>query len=280
MKPIVVRIISLALIGVTLSLVGAATAAAATVRVSLTRHGPVISGPTEWRPGSVRIQAISRENDQEVTLLRFRRGYSYTDFLADGRRAHGHGAGARAAIAHVLAHVIFAGGIDLYRGQSASFNVNVTTGTYYLGEMTARPQLTAIHVHGASSNTQVHSTATITATNGGYRSSGQLPAQGTITIANASSALQRLNLIPVEPGTTRAQVLRYIRATGGKPNAPAPPFALRSAQLGTADISPHQQMQLSYHLPAGTYVAIDFDQDMRTNRPEALEGMVAVVTLR
>jgi hypothetical protein len=39
-------------------------------------------------------------------------------------------------------------------------------------------------------------------------------------------------------------------------------------------------MQLTYRLYAGTYVAIDFDHDMRTGRPEALEGMVAVITLR
>jgi hypothetical protein len=39
-------------------------------------------------------------------------------------------------------------------------------------------------------------------------------------------------------------------------------------------------MQLSYRLPAGTYAAIDFDEDMHTGRPEALEGLAAIVTLR
>jgi hypothetical protein len=39
-------------------------------------------------------------------------------------------------------------------------------------------------------------------------------------------------------------------------------------------------MQLTYRLPAGTYVALDLDQDLQTGRPESLEGLVAVVTLR
>lgn len=264
---------------VVLALAGTAAAASSTTRVVLTKHGPVVSGPTTWRPGAARIQAISQANDQEVTLLRLEPGYTFADFLADGRKAQGHGAAARAAIAHVFAHVVFAGGIDLFRGQSAGFSVDVSSGTYYLGEMTTRPQLTPIHVRGARSRASIRSTATVTATDSGYRTSGDLPAHGTITFANASNTPQRLNLIPVETGTTPAQIVRYVRATGGRDNAP-PPFALRGPQLGTADLSPHRRMQLSYRLPAGTYAAIDFDQDMRTGRPEALEGMAAVVTLR
>jgi hypothetical protein len=263
-----------------LALATAATAASSTVSVVLTKHGPVVTGPTSWRPGAAHIQATSQQNDQEVTLLRFRRGYSYAQFLADGRKAHGHTAAARAATARVFAHVIFAGGIDLFRGQSAGFSVDVTPGTYYLGEMTTRPQLAPIHVRGTRVNARHASSATIDATGSGYRVEGRLPAHGTITIENTSRAPQRLNLIPVKTGTTRAQVQRYIRATGGHDNASPPPFALNGPQLGTADLSPHQQMQLTYRLPAGTYAAIDFDQNMRTGRPEALEGMVAVVTLR
>jgi hypothetical protein len=263
-----------------LAVVATATAASPSTHVLLTGHGPRISGPTTWHPGIARVEATSQTNDQEITLLRFRAGYTYADFLADGRKAHGAGAAARAAVSRVFANVIFAGGIDLFRGQSAAFSVDVGRGTYYLGEMTRRPQLTRIHVRGARASERVRSAATISETNAGYRISGTLPAQGAITIANTSGRPQRLNLIPVEAGTTRADVLRYLRATGGRDNAPPPPFARKGAQLGTADFSPHRQMQLSYRLPAGTYAAIDLDQDMRTGRPESLEGMIAVVTLR
>jgi hypothetical protein len=36
----------------------------------------------------------------------------------------------------------------------------------------------------------------------------------------------------------------------------------------------------TFSLPAGTYALIDFDQNMTNGRPEALEGMYAVATLR
>jgi hypothetical protein len=262
-----------------LTLIATATAASSTVRVVLTKHGPVLAGPTSWRPGATRIQATSKQNDQEVTLLRLRPGYSYAQFLADGRRAQSHNAAARRAVAHVYENVIFVGGIDLFRGQSASFSVDVSRGTYYLGEMTAHPHLTPIHVHGARLTERIASAATVTASNMGYRITGHLPAHGTISIVNTSRAPQRLNLIPVKPGTTRMQLLRYVRKHGGGEHAPPPPFALNGPQIGTADLSPHQQMQLTYRLPEGTYAAIDLDRDMRTGRPEALAGMLAVVTL-
>jgi hypothetical protein len=253
---------------------------AASVRVLLTDRGPRISGPTRWQPGAVRISATSQLADQEVTLLHFRHGYSYADFLADGKKAQGHGAAARAAIERVFAHTVFDGGLDLFRGQSASFTVDLAPGTYYLGEMTNRPQLTAIHVGGATTAHKIRSAATITATDSGYHVRSRLPANGTIAFVNASVRPHRLNLIPVKPGTTRAQLMAYIRKNGDGETAPPPPFALPGPQIGTADLSPHRRMHLTYRLPAGTYAAIDFDHDMRTGRPEALEGLATIVTLR
>lgn len=269
-----------ATLALSLTAAASATTTPATPTVTLTSRGPVVDGPTTWSPGGVRIAASSRLADQEVTLLRFRPGYTYGDFLADARKARGHGTTARAAVAHVLAHTVFAGGLDLFRGQSAGFTVTVHPGTYYLGEMTNPPQLTAIHVAGAPSRTAVDTGATITATDHGYRVTGRLPANGTITFANTSSRPHRVNLIPVQQGTTRSQAIAYIRETGGRDNAPPPSFALRGPQIGTADLSPHQRMQLSYRLPPGTYVALDVGRNAQTGRPEALEGLVTVVRLR
>lgn len=257
-----------------------AAASTPTVSVTLGAHGPTIVGPTRWHPGPVRIAASSREADQEVTLLHFRPHYTYADFVADGKRSQGHGAAARTAVEHVFANTVFDGGIDLFRGQSADFTVTLKPGIYYLGEMTDRPQLTRIRVTGDRSTATTPSAATITATDGAYRVAGQLPANGTITIANASRRPHRANLIPVKPGTTRAALGAYIRRTGGNDNAPAPPFALNGPQLGTADTSPGRRMQLTYDLPAGTYALVDFDHDLKTGRPDTLEGMYAVVTLR
>lgn len=279
-RPLAIAVASL------LAILAAAAASAATrtspsgVHVVLTHTGPHISGPTNWRAGAIRIDAISQAPDQEVTLLHFRRGYTYANFLADGKKAQAHGSTARAAIDRVFAHTIFDGGLDLFTGQAATFTALVSPGTYYLGEMTTRPQLTAIHVTGAPASDRLRSAATVTATNHSFRVGGRLPAHGTITFVDASSRPHRLNLIPVEASTTHAEVIAYLRRTGGRDNTPPPPFALETPQLGTAEVSPRRRMQLTYDLPAGTYIAVDFDHDMSTGRPEALEGLARIVTLR
>jgi len=251
------------------------------VTATLTRRGPAITGPHRWRPGAARIAVVSHVPDEELALLHFRPGYSYARFLADGAHAQGHTAAARTAVQRIFAETVFDGGVDLFTGQTASFTATVQPGTYYLGEMTSRPHFTPIHVAGAPHTARLLSAAVITATDSGYRlDHSTLPSNGTITIRNAGARPHRLNLIPVKPGTTRAQLGAYLRKTGARDNAPPPPFALKGPQLGIADISTHQQMQLSYKLPAGKYALIDFNQNMTNGRPEALEGMYAIATLR
>jgi hypothetical protein len=251
------------------------------VTVTMTKNGPTVAGPTTWHPGAARISVRSRVADQETTLLHFRAGYSYAKFVADGRAARGHSTSARAALQRIFANTVFDGGVDLFPGQSASFTVTVRPGTYYLGEMTTQPQLTPIHVAGAPLAATPTSAALVTATDSGYGIPARaLPAHGTITIRNAGNRPHRLNFIPVRRGTTRAQLGAYLRKTRARDNAPPPPFALNGPQLGTADLSGHQQMRLTYALPAGTYALIDFNQDMTNGRPEALEGMYAIATLR
>ena len=253
---------------------------APSVTVTLGSHGPTIAGPTRWHPGPVRIGAASRLPDQELVLLHFRPGYSYAQFQADGVLAQGHTPAARAALARVFAHTVLDGGVNVFPGTPASFTVDVRPGTYYLGELVLRPELTPIHVAGRASTAQSASAGVVTATDAGYRLAATLPARGTITIRNAGERPHRLNLIPVKPGTTRTQLGAYLRKTGAADNAPPPPFALHRAQVGTADLSAHHQMQLTYKLPPGEYALIDFDHDMTTGRPQALEGMYAITTLR
>jgi hypothetical protein len=259
---------------------GASTSTIApSVKVMLGSQGPTIAGPTNWHPGPVRIAAASRLPDQELVLLHFRRGYGYAQFQADGAVAQGHTRAARAALARIFAHTIFDGGVNVFPGTPASFTVDVRPGTYYLGELVRRPELTPIHVAGPSSTAQSASAGVITATDAGYRLAATLPAHGTITIRNAGTQLHRLNLIPIKRGTTRTQLAAYIRKTAGNDNAPPPPFALKGAQLGTSDISPRRQMQLTYDLPAGEYAILDFNHDLKTGRADTLEGLYAVVTL-
>jgi len=263
------------------TLTGISSAAVApTVTATLGSHGAAIVGPTDWRSGPIRIAASTRLPDQELVLLHFRPGYGYNRFQADGIRAHGHTASARSALARIFANTIFDGGVDVFPSRSATFSVNVHRGTYYLGELLQRPELTAIHVAGPTATTALAHASLVTETDSRYRLPADLPAHGTLTIHNAGHALHRLNLIPVVQGTTRAQLGAYIRKTHGNDNAPPPSFALEGPQVGTADLSPGHTMQLSYSLPAGRYAVLDFDRDMKTGRPDTLEGMYAVVTLR
>ena len=260
---------------------GASTAAVApSVTVTLGSHGPTIAGPTRWHPGLVRIAAASRLPDQELVLLHFVPGYSYAQFEADGALAQGHSPAARTALARIFARTIFDGGVNVFPGTPASFTVDVRPGTYYLGELVRRPELTPIHVSGATSTAQSVSAGAITATDAGYRLAATLPARGTITVRNAGTQLHRINFIPVRRGTTRTQLAAYIRKTAGNDSAPAPAFGLKGAQLGTSDISPRRQMQLTYDLPAGEYAILDFNHDSKTGRPDTLEGLYALVTLR
>jgi hypothetical protein len=45
-------------------------------------------------------------------------------------------------------------------------------------------------------------------------------------------------------------------------------------------ISPGRQIQFRYKLPAGTYALLCFQPDTRTGKPQALEGMYGIATLR
>ena len=45
-------------------------------------------------------------------------------------------------------------------------------------------------------------------------------------------------------------------------------------------ISPGKSFELGYRLPAGEYAVLCFQPDSRTGKPQTLEGMYTVVTLR
>jgi hypothetical protein len=272
-------VVTLAVLG-SVSTASSAAQPAPLVTVVMSKAGPTIIGPQTWASGPARVAVRSHVPDEETALLHFRAGYSYARFITDGAKANGHTAAAQKALLRIFANTIFDGGVDLFSGQSADFTVTVRPGTYYLGEMTRRPQLTAIHVAGNTVATTTNATAVVSTTDSGYSIKAALPAHGTITIRNTGNRPHRLNLIPVKAGTTRAQLGAYLRTTGARDNAPPPPFALNGPQLGTADISPQQQMQLTFSLPAGNYALIDFDHDMKSGRPEALEGMYSIATLR
>lgn len=236
---------------------------------------------TVWHPGAVTIAATATRGEQELSLLRFRRGYSYARFLADGRRSDGSGKAAAVALARVMRGTEFVGGVDVFAGDRASFTALVRPGTYYLGELNDRPLFRVIHVTGTARGRLAPAAATVGEYDFGFRIGGSsLPAHGTITIRNTGRQPHRLNLEPVKPGTTRAQIGAYLRKTGGRPYGPPPGFSRRGPEVGTALVGPGETIQFSYSVPAGRYALIGWQQDSETGRPQALEGMYTVADFR
>ena len=236
---------------------------------------------TTWRPGAIHIAATATRGEQELSLLRFRAGYSYARFLADGRQADGRGKSARDALARIMAGTEFVGGVDVFPGEHASFAAVVHPGTYYLGELNDHPLFRAIHVAGARGQGLSPTAAVVDELDFGFHVRPHtLPARGTITIHNSGRQPHRMNLEPVKAGTTRAQVGAYLRRTGGRPGGPPPSFARRGPELGTALVGPGETIQLSYAVPAGTYVLISWQQDSATGKPQALEGMYGIASFR
>lgn len=247
---------------------------------SLRLDGRHLAIPSAWRPGAVRIAVTAARGEQELTLLRFRRGYDLARFEADGRLAQGRRAAARAALARVMAGTEWVGGVDVFPGVRAAFATVVRPGVYYLAELNERPLLREIHVGGAPVRGLPPAAATVREVDSGYRIAGTLRAHGTIAIHNAGRQPHRLNLEPLKAGTTLAQVDAFLRGSGAGPNGPAPSFARPGPELGTALVGPGETIELSYSIPSGEYALLRLQQDARTGKQQVLEGMVAVARFR
>jgi hypothetical protein len=263
---------------------GAARSRAATIpTITVAGRGTsmTITGPTRWRAGATRIDAVSHGGEQEFTLLHFHPGYGYARFLTDGAHANGHTPDAATAMHRLFANTDFLGGANVFPGTPASFTARLAPGTYYLGEMTARPDFRRITVTRTSAPATPSPNTVVTAYDFGFRSNHtSLPAKGTITIRNTGNQIHRLLLVPVKTGTSRTELGAYLRKTGGAADGPPPPFARKGPQLGTSMISPGQQIELTYTLTPGDYALLSFQPDSRTGKPQTLEGMYATTTLR
>ena len=237
-----------------------------------------IAGPAAYHPGPATFKVSARGGEHVFHLLRFRRGFT----LADLERAQ-RTLPPEQAQRLVLAHVRFLGGVDVFPGAPTAFTETLHKGTYYIGELSDRIRLRAIHVRGTPipANAAPKSRATITGYDFGWRlSTKTLPAHGTVTIRSTGHQPHLLILSPVKRGTTRAQLGAYLRQTGAREDAPPPPFAVDGPTVVTALMSPGTRMEFSYKLPAGEYALLTFATDTRTGQPQALEGMYGTATLR
>lgn len=265
-----------------LAVAGAASASSTSVpivrHVTIDAHTIRISGPASYRPGPVTFQVTASGGEQVFHLLQLRPGYT----LADLQKEQSSRGSQLAIERHVLAHVRFLGGADVFPGAPSSFTQTLRPGTYYAGAIDRTLRLRAIHVEGRPirAGAAPKPTGTITGYDFGWRVSGTLPARGTIAVRNHGHQGEVLVISPTRPGTTRAQLGAYLRRTHAAEQAPPPPFAVNGPTVATGMLSPGVDMDFSYDLPPGEYALLTFAPDIHNGQPLALEGMYAVATLR
>ncbi len=114
-----------------------------------------------------------------------------------------------------------------------------------------------------------------------FESPDVLPASGTVLVRNRNEVIHFVDIQPVKPGTTDAQVQAAFDAfLSGQPPAPENDPFLEGDYVGMNVLSAGREGYLTYDLPPGTYVLVCFVGDELNGVPHAALGMHKVVTLR
>jgi hypothetical protein len=245
-----------------------------------------VSGPKTFQAGRVAVSLRSKGIEGEVEFVSFKQGYSFPKLKRDlvaffsSEGPNGPSKAGLRALNRAVKKTTLYGGLDVAPGTTLSGTVVLPkAGTYYLYNDSGVPadprklKVTGPAAHRASP----HPTATVKAVTGKrFRGATKLPAKGTITFKNAATDSPHfLNLQHVKNGTTRKQVLKFLRS-GAQGN---PSFGLRGG-ANTDVVGEGRAMTLSYSLPKGEYVEMCFFPDLQTGMPHALMGMVRVVHLK
>ncbi|HEU5038851.1 MAG TPA: hypothetical protein VFT70_17725 [Nocardioides sp.] len=237
-------------------------------------------GPKTFRPGRVAFTVKSKSRNATLGFSRFDKGYSFKHFRSDLVTAFSKGDMKR--LKNAIRHTSFYGGYGAGPGGTMSGTVVLPrAGTYTLynfGGNAPKSPLT-LRVKGAPQKRPApKSDGTITAVNGlRFGGSSSLPHQGTLTFRNkAKDSPHFLDLIQVEPGTTKQDVDDYFQSGSQDP----PDFFIADAG-STEVVGPGQSMTWNYDLPAGTYVELCFFPDPNMDgMPHAMMGMTRVITLQ
>ncbi|HEV7205052.1 MAG TPA: hypothetical protein VGN18_10595 [Jatrophihabitans sp.] len=246
--------------------------------VTLSRHSV--------HAGRIRITVdTTSPNGSNVLVFRPARGVSLATVLADFAEEFSPDPATDAKGTRDLTRdARFYGGGDVVPGTPVTVTENLTRATYYVADLAAPPgpngpQLQTLVVRGEneeSSDWPGRGAATVRLTsNDRFLVTGRLHARGSVVVANVSDTLHFMDLQPVKPGTTDAQIQAYF-ASGAQGQ---PPFAVNGPTAGMDVQSPGRRAVLSYSLPKGTYVLLCFVADDMTGMPHALMGMHKVVVL-
>jgi hypothetical protein len=171
---------------------------------------------------------------------------------------------------------------DVSVGTPVTITANLTPGNYYLMDLAnfqggAGPALTPLKVTPGGSRGPLHGDVSVQATGSDrFVAPSSWPHKGSYVFANTDpESIHFMELQPVKPGTTDAQVQTYFDSHSQSP----PPFALPGPTAGNDIVTPGVTIRVAYNLPAGTYVLLCFVADAQTGMPHALMGMHKVITL-
>jgi hypothetical protein len=238
--------------------------------------------------GSIRFRVSSSNpsgNGSQITMFQPKGGATVSRVLHDFQDEFSqYPAMAADGTRELTADARFLGLADPAQGQTETITEFLSPGTYYLLDAGNPPQgaptLTTLTVRRAAANIEqdsdLASQITVQATSADrFVTSRDWPHQGTYTFKNVSDTLHFMELQRVKNGTTDAQVQSYFDSGSQNP----PSFALPGPSAGNDVVSPGGSLQLTYNLPAGTYVLLCFVADDVTGMPHALMGMHKVVVL-
>jgi len=177
------------------------------------------------------------------------------------------------------------GGAQVTPKVPATFTTPISAGPVYLLDFTkffedqAHPVYRKVELRGGRNGDLANFPKGIVITketSGGPRFdvNGVHRAKDNILVHNASDEIHEMQLQPVAPGTTDAQIQAVFDRTASGPL----PFT--GPALGLGAVSPGRTALLQeHHLPPGTYALLCFIPDDKTGIPHALEGMHKVVVL-
>ena len=248
----------------------------------------VLIDDTTIRSGSIRFTVrttnptTQQGGGSQISLFRLNHGVSVAQFRRDLADEFSQNPKVAARGTRELTRDVTVKGLaDVVRGTPAVVTEFVAPGNYYLmdlGNGVLPPALTALTVQRADDDEhdgRLHSDVTVMATSADrFIAPRNWPDEGTYTFKNTSDTLHFMSLMPVKKGTTDAQIQKFFDHPSGPPT-----FFVNGPSVGNDVVSPGLSLQLTYDLPAGTYVLLCFVADDVTGMPHAFMGMHKVIVL-
>ncbi|MGZ4506620.1 MAG: hypothetical protein ACXVX8_05790 [Blastococcus sp.] len=249
-------------------------------------HSTIQSGSIRFNVSSTNPVSPDGSGGSEITLFQPKSGVTVNRVLHDlADEFSQYPLMAADGTRELTADATIKGLADVVPGTPEVVTEFLAPGTYYLMDLSippvsGPPVLTTLTVRRAGDNIEqdsdLRSQTTVLATSADrFLAPRDWPHKGTYTFTNVSDTLHFMAIQPVKPGTTDQQITNFFNG----PQTGPPSFAMTGPTGGNDVTSPGQQLQVTYNLPAGTYVLLCFVADDVTGMPHALMGMHKVVVL-